>query len=38
MAAISLADDIAKSIFINENIWVLNTTSLKYVPWWTNGR
>ena len=28
-----LADDIFKRIFLNENIWISNKISLKYVPW-----
>ena len=27
------ADDIFKRIFLNENIWISNKISLKYVPW-----
>ena len=27
------ADDMFKRIFLNENIWILNKISLKYVPW-----
>ena len=27
------ADDIVKRIFLNENIWISNKISLKYVPW-----
>ena len=27
------ADDIFKCIFFNENVWILNKTSLKYVPY-----
>ena len=28
-----LAHDISKRIFLNENIWISNEISLKYVPW-----
>ena len=27
------ADDIFKRLFLDGNIWILNTISLKYVPW-----
>ena len=31
--AASLADDVFKCIFLNENVWILIIISLKFVPW-----
>ena len=30
--AAPLAEDIFKYVFLNENVWILNKISLKYVP------